>query len=313
MFGLELALGAAGLLAAVAAVATALDSVQRASASSHGLAIAGLHFTYPTLNGAEGLLLGLAALGAVVMTLAVRATWRQRKAYRRFIGRMDVVRPLATHPSVNVIADSRPQAFCAGYLRPAIYVSQRTLDLLTDDELEAVLAHEEHHLRVRDPLRFACARVLTQSLFFVPVLRPLGDRYSHVAELQADHAAVRASAGEKGPLASALLAFDANTDSEVAGISPERVDALLGQPATWQLPGRAMTASLGALGGLSALVWQASAVASLHASFNLPILSSAPCLAVLTLLPLVGCFGVFARRERRIEATRRAWLRPILH
>ena len=298
MFGLALALGASGLLAAVAAVATAIDSLHHAAAGTRQGVIAGLHFTYPSLNGAEGLLLSLAALGAAVIGIAVRASWHQRQAYRRFRGRMCVVSSLDRHPTVRVIEDPRPQAFCAGYLRPAVYVSQRTLDLLTDGELEAVLAHEHHHLQVRDPLRFACGRVLSQALFFVPVLRPLCDRYSDLAELRADAAAIRASAGQNAPLASALLAFEASGPPSAAGISPERVDSLLGQPARWRLPSRLMTASLGALAALSVLIWRAGDAASAHATFNLPLLSSQPCLMIVMLLPFVPCVGMLVRGER---------------
>lgn len=86
VFGLALALGASGVLAAVAAVATAIDSVHHAAAGTRQGVIAGLYFTHPTLNGAEGLLLSLAALGAAVIAIAVRASWHQRQAYRRFRG-----------------------------------------------------------------------------------------------------------------------------------------------------------------------------------------------------------------------------------
>jgi hypothetical protein len=303
VFGLALIFGAGGLLAALAAVVTAMESVHRPPPASDQVTIAGLHFTHPTLNVAEAVLLTLAAFGATVLAIAVRAIWRQRQAYRSFSDGIGVLGSLQHHPTVRVISDPRPQAFCAGYLRPAVYVSQRTVDLLADDQLEAVLAHEHHHLRVRDPLRFACARILGKALFFVPVLRALGERYSDVAELGADEAAVRASAGDQAPLASALLVFEANSNPDVAGISPERVDSLLGAPARWRLPGRLMTASLGSLSGLSALIWQASSVASAHASFNLPILSSQPCLAVLTMLPLLGCLGILVlRRAQHREA-----------
>jgi beta-lactamase regulating signal transducer with metallopeptidase domain len=314
VFALATALGAGGVLAAVAAVATAIDSVHRAAADSGPVVVAGLRFTHPTLNGAAGLLLALAALGGAVVAVALKASWRQRRAYRRFIDRMDTAHSLSGHPAVLVIDDPRPQAFCAGYLRPAVYVSQRTLDLLTDAELEAVLAHERHHLRVRDPLRFACGRILGHAVFFVPGLRMLCDRYADVAELEADDAAILASAGDKEPLASALLAFDASSDPNVAGISPERVDSLLGHRTSWRLPPWLMTASLGSLSGLSALIWRASAVASAHATFNLPILSSQPCLAMLTLVPLVGCFLlILRRRQAGTRETGRTWRVAVRH
>ncbi len=63
-------------------------------------------------------------------------------------------------------------------------------------------------------------------------MQPLCDRYADVVELSADRAAVRASAGREAPLASALLAFDENAPPGASGISPERVDSLLGRPPT---------------------------------------------------------------------------------
>jgi Zn-dependent protease with chaperone function len=296
VFRLQLALGTGGLLAAVAAVATAVNSVHQGPAVAPSVYIAGLRFTYPTLNAAAALLLVLAAVGASVMTSAVRAGWRQRQAYRGFMRQMGVLRPLDGHPTVKVIEDPQPHAFCAGCLRPQVYVSRGTLQLLSEEELEAVLAHEHHHRRVHDPLRFACARVLSQALFFVPVLRPLGDRYGDLAELRADEAAVRAAAGEKGPLASALLIFEANGPAHGAGISPERVDSLLGQPAQWRLPPWLLATSLASLSGLAVLMWRAGEVASAHATLSPPILSSAPCLVML-MLPLVGCIGIVLRRH----------------
>jgi hypothetical protein len=299
VFGLALTFGGGGLLAALATVVTAIASVHHGSPVSDPVTIAGLHFSYPGLNLAEGLLLTLAALGATVLVIAARATWRQRRAYRALMTAVGVPRSLPGHSAVRVVKDSQPQAFCAGYVRPAVYVSERTLDLLAENQLEAVLAHEHHHLRLRDPLRFACTRILGKALFFVPVLRPLSDRYGEVAELRADEAAVRASAGDRAPLASALLIFEANSNPDIAGISPERVDSLLGAAPRWRLPGRLITASLVSLSGLAALIWQASSAASAHATFNLPVLSSQPCVAVLTMLPLVGCLGILRLRQTR--------------
>src|SRR5207237_5326128 len=131
----------------------------------------------------------------------------------------------------------------------------RTVELLTAAELDAVLAHEHHHRRVRDPLRIACGRVLSRALLFLPVLRPLCDRYADVAELSADRAAVHASAGREAPLASALLAFDESAPPGVSGISPERVDSLLGQPTSWRLPARLLAGSVPVPPVLGTVVW----------------------------------------------------------
>jgi hypothetical protein len=253
-------------------------------------------------------LLLLGAVGLAVLAVALRAAWRQRCDYRRFMRRVGIVGSLDGHPTVAVIDDAEPLAFCAGYLRPAVYVSRRTVELLSDEELEAVLAHEDHHRRVRDPLRFAFARVVGQALFFLPVLRSLGQRYGLVAELNADEAAVRASAGETGPLAGAMLAFDGGEPRRGVGISPERVDSLLGEGESWRLPFWWIAPSLLALSCVAALMWRASEVASTHASFNLPLLSSQPCLIVLAML--LGLTVLLLAHPRREAGTR---LARVLH
>jgi hypothetical protein len=301
-------LGTAGMLAAAAAIGAAIGSVHAVSMGAGRLSAAGLFLSYPELNQAGWLVIGLAAVGATAIAIGARATQRQRCAYRGFLDRLEVLGRLEDHPTVNVIAGSRPEAFCAGYLRPTIYISEGALAALDAPELGAVLAHEQHHRLVRDPLRFALAGILSQALFFVPIMRSLRDRYADLAELSADRAAVRASAGRQAPLASALLVFDAAAPPGASGISPERVDSLLGQPARWRLPGTLMAASLAALSAMSLLIWQSSEVASVRATFNPPFLSSQPCVMMIALLPLLGYFArryaLGARWPRQLTASR---------
>lgn len=253
VFGLLLALGAGGLAAVAATMGAALGSVHRVGDGAPSIVIAGHRFTYPTVNVAAALLLVLATVGAVVIALTLRAIWRQLRDYRRFVGAIAVLGPLPGHPSITVIEDPAPHAFCAGYLRSRIYVSTGALAALSDEELVAVLLHEHHHRRLRDPLRLACSRVVSQALFFLPALPSLGDRYGDLAEERADAAAVR-SAGKAGPLASALLAFDDASPSGAAGISPGRVDSLLGRPQRWRLPSSLVAVSLATLSVLTVLV-----------------------------------------------------------
>jgi len=293
------------MAAAVAAVVAAVGSVHRVDGGARAVMIAGQRFTYPTVNVAAALLLALAAVGAVVITIALRASWRQLSDYRRFVRGIAVLGPLPGHPGINVIDDPAPHAFCAGYLRPSIYVSTGALAVLSDDELAAVLVHEDHHRTLRDPLRLASSRILSQALFFLPALPSLGDRYSDIAEERADDAAVRA-AGDTRPLASALLAFDAAAPPGTFGISPGRVDSLLGRPAGWRLPSSLVASSLTTLAVLTLLVWRASAAASAHATFNLPVLSSQPCMLVLALVPILGYAITVSRRRRTTKQNRPA-------
>lgn len=298
VFASQVALGVVGVAATTAAVVTAAGSVHRAAQGGHRVVIAGQQFTYPAVNVAAAVLLALAGLGAVVLVTMVRGAWRQLHAYRRFVRGIPVLGLLPGHAEVSVIDDASPQAFCAGYVRPRVYISRGALELLSDDELEAVLSHEERHRSTRDPLRFACGRLLSEALFFLPALRPLGDRYAQLAEQEADRAAVRASAGERGPLAAALLAFDEATPAGGAGISNERVDSLLGRPPGWRLPSPLIAVSLATLCTLIVLVWRASGAASAHTTFNLPVLSSQPCMLVLALLPVAVVLGAHVAHRR---------------
>src|SRR5258708_5771297 len=78
-------LGACGVMAAAAAVGAAIGSVHHVAMAVRHLEVFGVRLSYPVFNGAELLLLGLAGLGAAAVTVAVRACWRQRAAYRDFL------------------------------------------------------------------------------------------------------------------------------------------------------------------------------------------------------------------------------------
>lgn len=130
---------------------------------------------------------------------------------------------------VTVVPGGRIVAFCVGWLRPRTIVSEATVRCLRDDQLAAVLAHERHHSRRRDPVRVAVRRVLADALFFVPTLQPLRRRHDDICEIRADAAALRASGGDARPLAGALLAFVDAAPAGV-GISAVRMDQLAGSP-----------------------------------------------------------------------------------
>jgi hypothetical protein len=311
VYGLQLALGAAGLVATTAMLAAGVESVHIAAHSGHRLVVAGVTLSYPAVNAAAGLLLTLAGLGAAVLIVAARAGWRQVRATRGFLRRLRIVGTLEHHPRVCVIDDRSPQAFCAGYLRPRVFVSTGALEALSARELSAVLAHEDHHAAIRDPLRLACGRVLSQALFFLPVLRRLHDRYGDLAELTADAAAVRATEGATAPLASALLTFGGRDSDDVVGISPARVDALLGRSRPWELPSFLVAGALASLAALAVLFWRTSAAASAHATLNLPVVSSQPCVLVLALLPPLAVAGAMAAR-RAVAQAGTTVLRPSL-
>jgi Zn-dependent protease with chaperone function len=153
--------------------------------------------------------LDLGKLLAATATVAVLAVML-REGYRlRLLGRtLDrancaaVSAETRSYP-VIVVDDAVPFAFCRGILRPRIYVSTGLEELLTAEELKAVLAHEEVHARRRDPMRTLMAHVAAAALFPVPLSRVLRDRYLAWLEISADREVVGKSG--PGPLAGALL------------------------------------------------------------------------------------------------------------
>lgn len=103
---------------------------------------------------------------------------------------------------LDLVADDRAFTFCFGFWRPRVCLSTGLVALLDDQELAAVLRHEAHHLRHRDPLKILLGRSLASLLFFLPLAGALRNGFLAGKELCADAEASR-SGGEM-PLARAL-------------------------------------------------------------------------------------------------------------
>jgi hypothetical protein len=249
--------------------------------------------------------LPLAALGLASLVLGTRTALRLASHRRRLREALECDGRLPGRADVQVLADARPEAFCAGWLRPRIYISRGALDALGPAELEAVLAHEAHHRARRDPLRLAVAQVLAQALFFLPAVRQLAERYTSLIELAADDAAVTAGRGNPAPLAAALLALTADGRTRGVGIDPERVDQLAGGAKPARLPLVAVATSLLSIMALLAALFVPAGPVELHASLAVPFLSSQPCVLVLAALPgllAAAAATLFWRVRPRIRA-----------
>jgi len=173
-------------------------------------------------------LAALALADALVAWRLGPSLWRQARARRRLRGLPLLGRREIAGHSVTVVRDRRPLAFCAGLARPALYVSDAALVRLCEPELRAVIEHEAHHARRRDPLRLLAAQTAADAFGFLPPLRDLARSNAALADLAADAAAV-AAVGSRAPLAAALLALEEP--------APERVDHLLGRPVAPVAPG----------------------------------------------------------------------------
>ena len=300
VFALHAALGvvAAGVL--LFALATAASGLSFDVPPATALAQACASFVLPDLGVTSVASLALGSLAAAVFCLGARS------AVRQVLGSRRIVRALPRRgmgPSGAVLfAHARPQAFCAGLLRPRVYISTGAVATLNADELRAVLAHEAHHARVRDPQRVFVVRVVSDALFFLPAARKLAERYADLAEMAADSAAVRNGGAQ--PLASALLTFEA-ADPAVVGIAPERVDHLLGERPAWQLPVALLAWSLTVLTVVAAIAVRLETAAHHGPAFNVPLFAAQACMLLMAAAPVV-CGGLGILGGRRALARRRA-------
>src|SRR5580700_7812865 len=234
----SLILGALGLASALFVLARLLESWRvTPHAASHQIVIFGQGLSYPAANIDAVVIVLLAVLGSIVTARALTGALRELRASRRFHRQLAQSKPQPLHGAL-LIADPHPRAFCAGLFRPRVYVSTGATAILDEEALNAVLAHERHHARRRDPLRFATGRVLAKALFFLPELADLLERQQALAELSADESAINSEPASRSALARAMLSFsDIPGSSSSDGIDPARVDYLLGDSPSWRFPG----------------------------------------------------------------------------
>jgi beta-lactamase regulating signal transducer with metallopeptidase domain len=295
------AVGAVGIAASLFVVSRVFASWQVGGARPHTVPLLGRRLSYPTANAAAIVVLGLALLGATVAAVAIVATVRELRASRRLarLLRDAAARIDKLAADAIVIEGREPEAFCAGLLRPRVYITTGALERLDEAALTAVLEHERHHARRRDPLRLASGRVLSKALFFLPWLGTLAERERALAELSADDSAT--VGGDRSALARAMLAFE-----ESGGIDPERVDRLLGadDPAAWRFPTAVFLAALTVSALLAGIAALGSRFASGTVTLAPPLLSRQPCVIMLALVPAAVSFlGL-----RAVGRMRAAWL-----
>ena len=298
-----LLLGAAGLMLCGFAIARLFLTWQVSPrAASHHVSLLGRRLAYPVANLDAWFVLGLSVVGLVVAARLVSGAVRESLAARRF-QRWLASQKLTPHSRAWVIEDEQPRAFCAGWISPRVYVSSAAVSRLDEAALDALLAHEFHHARRRDPLRLAVGRVLARALFFVPGLDELVQRQQDLAEFGADETAMSSGPDGVSGLARAMLAFSEPAPGVAsAGIDPRRVDHLLGASPSWRFPTLLCLSAAAVLGLVGALAVLAGQVAAGSATLAPPFLSRQPCVIVLALIPgalALGCAGAAQRRRSR--------------
>jgi Zn-dependent protease with chaperone function len=277
----SLVLWALGLGSVALVLVRLLESWRITPAStSHRVTIFGQTVSYPAANVDAIVILALALVSVIASLLLAHGAVHEIRSSRRFAREL---RRRCRWPlgEALVIDHDRPLAFCAGLLRPHVYISSAALALLDSQALAAVLAHERHHAVRRDPLRAAATRVLIRAFFYVPGLERVAARREALAELSADESVVLGAGGNRTALARAMLNF---TQAPGQGFDADRVDYLLGEPPAWRFPVAAWAGAAGVIVAILLVALLAGQVASGSASLALPLLSRQPCVVTLALI-----------------------------
>src|SRR5437588_2431038 len=139
-------------------------------------------FLIPDLAAPELAVIAVVGLAIAVSMRSVSSIVRQLLGARTYCRDLPIAGRIQIDGGpIELIDCAELRAFCAGYLRPRVYISTGALRRLSTEEFRAVLAHERHHAVRRDPLRLLVARTLADALFFLPALGRIAERYADVA------------------------------------------------------------------------------------------------------------------------------------
>lgn len=93
-------------------------------------------------------------------------------------------------PRVTLTDNTSYSAWTAGIFRPRIYLSEHVYERLGEGEREALLAHEQAHVRNNDLLKRAVMDVLARCFFFLPSLKESFQQIRFMQEVRADREAL---------------------------------------------------------------------------------------------------------------------------
>jgi beta-lactamase regulating signal transducer with metallopeptidase domain len=160
----------------------------------------------------ENISVAVQIVGALAAALLITSVWRGfqliRSTRRTAQAWLQHARPISlpgiSAPSL-VIESDFPVVTVVGLRRPRLVIARSVLDSCSDDELQAILAHEQGHIDRHDNLRRLLLSVAPDILNWFSVSARMFAAWSDAAEEAADDDADRVGEGGRVRLASALL------------------------------------------------------------------------------------------------------------
>ena len=87
------------------------------------------------------------------------------------------------------VRDLKPVVFCFGLFNPKVCISNGLIKILSRDELEAVLLHENSHMIAKEPIKLFVIKLFYSIFFFLPGIKTYVNKYITFSELAADELA----------------------------------------------------------------------------------------------------------------------------
>lgn len=88
--------------------------------------------------------------------------------------------------NIVIVKNKKMIALTFGIRNPKIVLSSGLIRTLKKRELEAVLLHEQYHLRHKHPVLFFCGELASSSLSFLPILKDIFEHFKKRLEKEAD-------------------------------------------------------------------------------------------------------------------------------
>jgi Zn-dependent protease with chaperone function len=199
------------------------------------------------------LLAGGGAWTAAMLTREVRAARRARRRRRaELLARVPLLpgEEASAGGRIAVLEEARPGAWLLPGSPARLVITTGALRRLNARQLDAVLAHEQGHVRARHHWLLHCSGALASGFPGVPVFAAFRDQVHRLVELAADDAASR----RFGRLTTALALVGLNEDRGVFGcpgpghaLVPHRVHRLLSPAPRWPAARRLRTTAAAVL------------------------------------------------------------------
>jgi Zn-dependent protease with chaperone function len=154
-------------------------------------------------------LAALAALSTIGLAFALwralRSWFATRSLLQEWLSQAVQIRLEGIGIPTFRISSSFPIVAVVGTVRPRLFIAEHVLEILSEEELTAAIAHEGGHLSAHDNFKRSLLRACRDALMIVPCGRSLDRAWAEAAECAADEHAAQQNAETALNLASALV------------------------------------------------------------------------------------------------------------